>query len=489
VTGTFGTVEAAGLTLGWDTDSPIGDGPADPGGRYILDGVSASWQTDVLPPVAQPSSVTFKVYQNGPDPGGSWLPWGIGEPITVTAHAYGTGGPTELFTFKGRVADNAGANHPAGGIVFEIICVDRLADLTSSNAPTPLDSTPITAADLFDIYIQIMVDADLDFDFQEGQSWVEPYWLDLIPLIDAENVTTFDALSTAITHDVRVNADPNVVDVVWTVDRWLCQKIDNGTTDPEPVARFRLNEWDPQAVDDLAGLAAFHWTGSVWTVLSNPDYYDDGGTGLVLAADQLARDVGAWRQTRDQAINTVELTSPTTFDTGAKTTRAQFDDLVALYGRNTRSVPCWYAERDDARAWGYELLIRRDQVQTDGYGFEQMVIAWETLTTDQLAAWGDQLWPRFGVAPLGRAFAVVDIPDHWRLATGPAVTGRVMSTTITLEDGVVRVLMGTRAIPPAAVDGVTFDNIAGFSPAQMTLNNIDPTLTIDDLAVVGPTTI
>lgn len=488
-TGSFGSVTAEGLTIGWDTDAPRPDAPADPGERVIVDGMSASWAIDVLPPVANPQTVAFKVYQSSPDALGTWLPWPIGTPISVIAESYDADlGSLRLWTFKGRVADISGANHPSGGILFSLVCTDRLADLASANSPAelvPSSSQSDLAPGLFDVYQQLADDADIDFDWQAGAGFSLPYWWELVSSIDMTNTTTLDALSLAITHDLRPNADPNVEPTVHNVDRWLTQQVDTGSTDPEATARYRLNEWDPEGVDDLAGVAAFHWTGSVWTVITSTSY---SGSGMVLDADQLARDVGDWRQTRDQAVNTIELTSAQTFDTGAKTTRAQFQDLVDAYGRNTRSMPCWYADRDDARAWGYELLIRRDQVQVDGFGFTQLLVAWETLTSDQLVLWGDELFPHFAVPVLGRAFAVVNIPDDWKLAPGQVVVGRLMGVTMTLQDGRVRAQLTTRAVPPSAVNGVTFDDVAAFSPVQMTLDNIDPQVTIDQLAVVGPTT-
>lgn len=488
VTGTAGSITAGGLTIGWDTDSPVGDGPAAPGQRYVVDGMTFSWAIDVLPPVATPVTANFTIYQSSPDAGGGWLPFGIGDPIAVQVDAYTDLGSLTLWQLKGRVADVQGKNHQAGGIAFDIVVVDRLADLTSSNAPEQLvhDSNLLTPYDLFEFYDQLADDAGIDFDYQAGQSWIEPYWLDLQNTIDLTNVTTFEALSTAILHDIRVNADPNIVVDVHNVERYLTQQIDSGTTDPEAVARYRLTEWDPEGVDDLAGVLAFHWTGAQWVILTDPGY---SGSGMVLSADQLARDVGAWKQTRDQATNTIEAQSSSTYDTGAKTVRARFDDLVETYGPNTRAVPCWYFERADAQAWAYELLIRRDQVQVAGYGFEQLTVAYETLTDDQLVLWADELFPVFGTQPLGRPFAVVDVPDHWKLADGPAIVGRVMGATVTLQAGTVRIQLLSRAVPPSAVDGVTFDDVAGFGPAQMTLNNIDPTITIDQLAVVGSSTI
>lgn len=490
ITDTFGVVDSGDFSLSWDTTTPDPDGPPSPGDRKIVDGMAASWSIDVLPPVAQPSTCQFSVFQAGPDPLGSWLPWVIGTPIRVDAYAYpqGLGSPTNLFSFDGRISDLSGVNVD-GGILFTVICSDRLADLASQGSPgtvAPDATQSDLAPGLFDIYDQLADDAGIDFDYQAGQSYTLPYWWDIVDgPIDLTNVSTLDALSTAIMHDVRPNDDPNVAPVVHNVDRWLTQDVDTGITTPTDPAEYRLNEWDPQDVNDLAGVAQLVWTGSEWVIQVNPDYYLDGGQGLVLSADQLAQDVGEWRQTRDQATNTIELTSPTAFDTGATTTRTSYPDLVATYGPNTRSVPAWWAERDDARAWGQELLIARDQVQVVGFGFQQLLIAWELLNDDQLGSWADQLWPRHGVAPLGRAFAVTDIPSHWKLADGPVVVGRVMGVTLTLQQGVVRVALATRAVPPSAVDGITIDEVGDLSP-EPTYDNVDPAMTIDQLAIVGP---
>lgn len=482
-----GVVGPGGQVSGWDTTTPF-VGPAEAGDRLLLDGMTAGWSTDVLPPVAQPSTVRFRVYMPGPDALGTWLGLTIGDPLTVYAYAYRPSlDSDELFTFKGRVADVSAVNARGGGMIFSVVATDRLADLGSANAPATVDGRAGVAPgsyDLFLIYDQIAADAEIGFDYQAGQSVTFPYWEDMVGPIDLTNVTTLDALSTAIAHDVRVSADFS-----HTLTRYLTQQIDTGTTDPEAVARYRLNEWDPLAVNDLAGALAMHWDGAVWRVVTNTDYYLDGGTGMVIAASNVARDVGEWRQTRDQAINTVEGTSPLVFDDGTQTTRAQHTDLVAAYGRNTRSVPDWWLEKIDARAYLYEILLLRSQVQAEGFGFSSLLVAWETLTDDQIDQWASKLFPRFGVGPLAQPFTVVDIPDDWRLIQGPAVTGRLMGADITLAAGVVRLNLTSRTIPPSAADGITYDQVAGFGPAQVTYDNLDPTVSIDTFAIVGPSTV
>ncbi len=471
-TGTFGDIVSGGVMLSWDTDNPTGDGPPEDNRRYIIDGLSASWSIDVLPPVATPSTLTFRVYMLEADDLGTWLPWGIGDPITVFANAYDPDdlGSIGLWNFKGRIADVAGTNHPAGGIVFNVICVDRLADLGSTNAPPSTTiEIPADFNDLYVLYQAFADDAGIDFDWHAGENTADLDWPTLNSTVDGlENVTSLDALSTAIMHDVRLG-----------VARYLTTQIDSGTTDPEAVARFRLNEWDPEDVDDLAGVVAFHWTGSSWTLIEDPDY---AGDGMVLWASQLARDVGTWRQTRDQAVNTVELTYWT--DTHEQAVaRSSFDDLVDLYGRNTRSVPSWLAPIY-VDEMGEYLLLSRDQVQTEGYGFETLTVAYEALTSEQKVLWADELFNVFGTSPLGKPFAVVGIPDRWRLASGPIIMGRLMGVTMTLQAGVVRFTLTTRTVPPSAVDGVTIDDVSGFSPV-MTFDNVDPTITIDSVALAG----
>lgn len=477
-TETSGTIEAGGTVLSWDTTAPVGDGPPVDNVRYVVDGVSASWSIDVLPPVAQPSTLTFRCYMLEADALGTWLPFGIGDPITVFANVeHPDLGTLNLWNFKGRVGDVTGQNHPGGGIVFNVICVDRLADLTSTNAPPVMTLETIGESDVFLAYEQLADDAGIDFDWQAGASSPDTDWSSLVPTImGLENVSTYDALSTAILHDVRLG-----------VARYLTQQIDTGTTDPEAVARFRLEEWDPEDVDDLAGVVAFHWTGAAWTVIEDTAY---AGSGMVLWASQLARDVGTWRQTRDQAINTMELTywTDAPFPAPTAVLRREFSDLVELYGRNTRSVPSWLTDFMVPEMGDY-LLLSRDQVQTVGYGFDTLTVAYETLTEDQLLIWGDELFNIFGTSPLGKPFAVVGIPDTWRLASGPVITGRLMGVTATLQAGYVRLTLTTRSVPPSAVDGVTIDDVASFAGPQATLDNVDPTLTIDSMALVGHTAI
>lgn len=489
-TGTFGGIHNVdGEVASWDTTEPYGPGPVAAGDRVVLDGMSATWATDVLPPVATPSTMQFGVYMSGPDAGGVWLPLVIGDPVTIYAYAYGDDfSSRELFTIKGRVADLSAVNHPGGGVVFSVVVADRLADLVG-NAPDSISSTAdgVSWYRLWDYYTQIADDAEIDFDWQAGTvlSVPYPYW-DTFPNgtpIDLTGLTTLDALSIAIAHDVRAS-----IDFTHTIDRYLTQQIDPEDTDPEAVARYATNEWDFQDVNGLAGLYALHWTGSTWTVELDPAGADGG---MVLSASNLARDVGEWRQTRDQAVNTVTGESPATFSDGSKTTTIRHADLVAAYGPNSRSVPDWLYNKADGRAYLYELLLLRSQIQVEGYGFSQLLIAWETLSDVQLDAWATQLWPRMGVSPLGRAFAVTGIPETWRLIEGPVVAGRMMGATITLQDGVVRVALATRTVPPSAGDGITFDDLTalnGFTPAP-TLNTIDPSLSIDTFALIGPTAI
>lgn len=472
-TDTSGTIEANSSTLSWDTTAPTGDGPPEANHRYVVDGLSASWSIDVLPPVAQPSTVTFRVYMLEADSGGTWLPFGIGDPISVAANVeHPDLGTLNLWNFKGRVADLTGQNHPAGGILFNVICTDRLADLTSTNAPPVMTLETIGESDVFLVYAQLADDAGIDFDWQTNATTPDTDWASFVPTISGlENVTTYEALSTAILHDVRLG-----------VARYLTQQIDSGTTDPEPAARFRLQEWDPHDVDDLAGVVGFHWTGTEWTLIEDTSYT---GSGMVLQASQLARDVGTWRQTRDQAVNTIELTYFTDLpDSPTAVTRREHADLVDAYGRNTRSVPSWLHDFE-VPEMGDFLLLDRDQVQTEGYGFDTLVVAYETLTEDQILVWGDELFNVLGTSPLGKPFAVTGIPDEWRLAAGPIVTGRLMGVTLTMQAGFVRFTLTTRAVPPSASDGVTLDDVAGFGPFQMTLDNIDPTVTIDSTALAG----
>lgn len=500
-TDTFGGVHGlAGEVASWDTLDPRTD-PVVAGDVVLLDTMAASWSTDVLPPVAQPATVRFQAYMNGPDADGRWFPLTIGDPITVYAYAYREDlTEAEVFTFKGRVSDLSAVNVRNGGLIFTVVCADRLADLGSTNAPPTIDvaGTDPGVGDyaLWRCYDQIADDAGITLDSRDENRYLSasfPYWDGMSPSIDLTNVSALDALSTTAAHDVRVS-----IDFTHTIDRWLCQQMDAGSTDPELDTTFATMEWDPLDVNDLAGALALHYDAPVWRVIPNPDYYDDGGVGMVLDAGNLARDVGEWRQTRDQAINTVEGTSPDVFSDGTQTKRATHDDLVRANGRNTRSVPDWWLDADDARAYLYEILLLRSQVQDQGFGFSSLLVAWETLTDLQLDAWATLLFPRGGLdtvglrivrhAPLGLPFTVVNIPDHWRLADGPAVTGRVMGATLTLSEGVVRVALDTRTVPVGAGDGITIDQAAAIG-GTLTIDALDPTVSIDTFALVGPTAI
>jgi hypothetical protein len=229
-----------------------------------------------------------------------------------------------------------------------------------------------------------------------------------------------------------------------------------------------------------------HMTAALAThvnVALNPD------AGIVVYASQLAFDVGEWRKVREAAINVLELTGK--FDPGdpdiapddwPENVRAKFGDLVAIYGRNTRSIASPLATLEAAEFVALALLGQRSQVQLIDYGFSSATIAWERLDSDQRRSWGDQLWPRGGVEIMGRPFAVTGIPDSWRLVNGPVVFGRVMGVTLSIERKTIRLALASRAVPGRSAAGIDYAAMAALSPA-VTFDNIDPAMTLDQLSL------
>lgn len=286
------TIEHALWTLTSDTDDPQGGLSPQ---RALVGSLTAHWAIDVIPPVAQPSTVRFQVYDDGTNPSG-WIPLDVGDPISCYVATAGQEGP---LTFQGRVSEVSGANHPDGGVVFAVVATDRLGDLTASPAPSlvkgrnPGTSGVPASHALFSAYAKIARWADIALDYLSGSG--TPDWDYTRPVqMDA---SALDAINLYAAHDVRDGVHHYVT-------------FDVDVADPTPITgpvQFALTPYDPAGVDDLAGVLMLDYAGGQWGLIVNPDYYDTH-TGVVLEASQLARDVGDWRKGRDGLINTVELT-------------------------------------------------------------------------------------------------------------------------------------------------------------------------------------
>lgn len=285
-------VETASWQLVSDTDDPETN-PA----RALVGPLRASWAIDVLPPQPQPSSLTIGVYDDGTNPSG-WIPLDVGDPIgvyVVTENIDGSwDGP---ITFQGRIGEVSGTNAKRGGVLFQLVCVDRLADLTSSPAPRVVrgvattSSVPFGVHPLFRAYNQIANHADIDLTYTAEGGW--PFWSDAR---DAEvDASTLEALGVYTAHDVRSG-----------VHHYLSYDIDSADPTPPTSLTYELVPYDPAGVDDLAGVLELIWDGSAYILADNVDYYDDH-SGLVLDASNLAFDVGDWRKARGAQLNTVEL--------------------------------------------------------------------------------------------------------------------------------------------------------------------------------------
>jgi hypothetical protein len=163
--------------------------------------------------------------------------------------------------------------------------------------------------------------------------------------------------------------------------------------------------------------------------------------------------------------------------------RAEFADLVDAYGRNARALDSFLWWRHDAEDLAEAILGDRSQVQT-GYGITQATIAWETLSSDQLLAWSNLLWPNADTDALGKPLAIIGIPASWRLVDGPAVFGRLMGLTASVDADKVRVKLDIRAVPAMTAAGISYTGMGTHTFPDVTYDNIDPTITYEQLTLV-----
>ena len=490
-------VETPDWALSADTDNPQGAGS----GRYLVSPVVAGWSTDQIPPVATPDTATVQVYDDGLNGvvglADQWLPMKIGTPIGVYVVADNpSGGTTKPVSFQGRIADCTAVNVNGGGLLFTLICSGRLADWNGTNAP----SLPAAATDwLDDAYTLIAADAGLTLSSDDGSGIPATASDGLIPgnAMDNTNVSSGDVLGQLALQDVRGDNTP--VSYGWT--HYVLPDID--TADPTPPSSLTFYTC-PYRLDvlDLAGVMVLEYdaVNGVWTAVDNPDYYTDGGTGVLLDASQVLQDVGSWATNLEANINTVELTG--SFTPGpVEAVRVEHSSLVAAKRRQTRTIASPASTVFNATLIGQYILGRLDQVE-DGFGLTSATVVHSTLTQEQLLAWGDELWPTSDVArgdggPLGRPIAIGGIPTDWRLAEAPIVFGRLMGITVTVgvarpsvdnvapADGLLTYSLAIRALAPAADNSITWDdtgNLPGTDPDWL---DLDRALTWDRFSLIG----
>lgn len=469
-------VRTANWTLTSDTNTPAGPTAA----RGVVDGLVAGWQIDQVPPVGQPSTVQVAVYDDGTNPAG-WLPIDQGELISVYAWIDDVPDEQQVLSFKGRVIDVSATNQQRGGVVFALVCADKLAELSSTMAPPTVTGSSGTLEALYD---QVTADAGVTLDPLTGLPAMTT-----LPTndVDFTNVSSLDALNRITQHDWR---EVGATDVFVT---YLVPKVSLVNTDPTVDDGIGLDRFTTKQLgsNKLLNLAL---AGGVWQLVSNPDYYGDfpgSGGGVMVSAHQLAFDVGEWRKTRRDATNTIELTGR--FETAAgsgtfvETVRRTFAALVAAFGRNTKTIESPLQLRADAQLVGDLLLMPERQVPS-GFGVSQLTVAWELLTQVQKDRWSEKLWLIDANNIAGSAVYVLDVPDQWRLIDTPAIMGRLMGVTWQLLDGTVRLLLQLRALPDGVTDGdvlsggITSTQLATLVPAVTSLN-IDPTITYEQLSM------
>lgn len=484
-----------------DTDDP--DPQSTP--RALVTPLTAQWVTDQLPPVAQPDTVTIRIFDRGTTPAyvgaPRWLPLSLGEPITVYVRATNDAGTAigQPLTFTGRIADVTAENVP-GGLLFTVICSSRLADLGGVNAPNLVGSGG-AGVWLENAYAAIAADAGVLIDTDDGnvEADATEYLIDGNAM-DNTGTSSLDVLGQLALQDARFWFDGDFA----LVTHYLAFPADPDLPTPTDEAYVTV-AYDPR-ITDLADVLILDYDGSQWYATDNPDYYGTvADPGVLLYAEQCLADIGSWLVDRAASINIVEMQG--TFVGGTESVRATHPDLVASQGPNSRSLTTPATTTTSAGGLASVILGDRDQVNL-GFGLQQLTVLWSTLLDEQIESWGSQLWSTIPQrppdpstsGPIGRPVAIARIPDEWDLADGPVVMGRLMGLTVTVDvarysvggeaaSGFVSLGLSLRAIPPRTDVGITplsievyYDVLPG---GPITPANLDPAITPITASLIG----
>jgi hypothetical protein len=474
-------------TLTADTRTPID--PSTPGAR-LLTPATAQWDIDTLPPQTRPMLATALVYDDGQDTDG-WLYVEHGQPARLMIDGVLDGGTEyRIADVNGRLVEPTATNHPDGGVIYQLVVASMEADLGAAGAPAVVtgDTTDGVSA----AYIQLAADEGFTLDKDSGAS----SFVDARRTrdYDATNNNVLDVLTTYVSHDVRDHPSGGP-----PISRYLAQDLLHSSTTPDTNNMWRLPEYQPWDMAPISGALELVWTGVGWTAQPDVDA-QDGFNRLILDGSMLLSDVGEWRQTRQAAINRVELTG--LFEKPAGGTQASVRrshaDLVADHGPNTRSVPSPLYYLVDAQALGDQLLGRSVEVSSE-WSFDTLTLLWETMPDAQRASIAaNELMLPAGRA-YGRPMAVVGIDPSWRLTRSDfIITGRLMGLQVAVGQdaaGVVRTRMNmtiraANIASPATWPehyqwGITFTELAAMSPSAPTFANTDPDITIADAALIG----
>lgn len=498
-------VQAGGETIStvlWQLHAfaPASSPEADPAEHwYLLDGLAIGWQISTLPPMHEPATGAFQIYDDGQHPDG-WLPIALGQPIRINVTITD---PTDtdylIGSLDGRITDLTAVNVKRGGVIYSVVVTDRAgSDLAGDSAPKTIPNTlhgggdgiAITVAENAYLYMADAVPLELEYQNPIDDN-LTPVALPFVKQsrarpFDATNQSVYDVLNLYIAHDIRVY--PNRKSLYLQ----MAQR-NFGSEIPGSVL-YQLVEYDPTNPWNLELVNVMHWTGALWESVYDTDYYLTG-LGMVLEASNLLLDVGEWRMLRQQALNRWELTG--TFQrlggSTIQTVRRSWTDLVREFGANTRSLssPLYYRDAVAGGAEGYgaievlEVLQGEQSQVAKGFGFEAVTIVWDTLTNFQIFAWAKQLWPVQYRQAYGHPLAIVNIPAEWRLAraNGPLVMGRLMGCTFRFKAGQLYADLAVRNVPPTTSAGVTFDELAALTPAEPTFDQMAPEVTFDLLSV------
>lgn len=491
----------------WETLFYQGDlETTDDGGR-VLDGLTASWDSDPLwfPSQPDPSTLRMSLWEPNPSNGPRVFQ---GQEISVIVHGHDADTSKPAFlSWHGRMSD-VEASPFGDGIAYDMTCVDHRAALSEQR----IGDEPWPAESAGDRFTRIVA-ASQTPPQGTGLPWSQVAFRTggMSPFLkarDIDAVSTWDALKDTLDDAAR-----------W-IGYTTLDLLPFGGVGAEPFARWTR----PIVVQRTAfGETTFqlgYVSGGQQTVAALPyEAYDDGGAGFylmnaagldtkgteacIVSAGVVERAV-RWRQDKAAHPNAVRLEGEfVTFNlvTGAEVSTASYvverREAVERRGRveqsrSTRVSTKLYAEaianmylgpteRTEPR-WSMDAVTIRvtDIAHDDG---------WPRLFDPATPVQDANAQGPLDHPALGRFVLLQDIYPNWDLSSGPDYAGVLVGADISIQGGDIRAIARVRPIVPGpngvTTGGITLSGTADVQVGSPTIAGMASTpLTIADMALV-----
>lgn len=460
------TAYTVDLRIGsWSTTVTAGDEP-DPAAPVVVDGLDASWSSDVdtWPSQPDPTTCTFGLFVRD---GVARPDVDQGTPVALVLNAAdydpGDGSTTYVppfFEFYGRISDPE-AEPLNDGLAFRLTCVAYTADLGEERVGMPpwrvedyerwyhrwnricdasaLNLVPLDAADL---------DAN------------GPY-APLLGARDADATPTADLIEEVLRDGANWRqaggyvTDPHDPQrgpyARW--ERPIVTQVVDDVEAAEPAVSFAVGMIRQGTFPDVTGLPYLlgRDAANLIELVRKPgmlpaqdDLVDPAGStdAAWVPADAVERKV-TWRQDKAQATNRTRLTgtfidySQTGSPTVSEVSR-EFPDQVAARGPVESASPSNASTAQDAYAVAL-MYLGEEYDALPRFTFDEVIVLPERIPDSR---YWPRLFPRAdgaGRPAAGRFFLLTDIPAAWNLHHRPDFPGRVVGANLNLNRGRIRV--------------------------------------------------